>query len=135
MAISDEKRRQLLGIFRPYAILLNAEMTPAQKAARLQQEADVRNVRKFCAEALHVGSPEIAQAAEAIRAACDADAMLLRGASSPQQAPDELLRVASDTNPASEGLLRAADTAAPSEPHRPGPGPLQRFLRRFRRPE
>lgn len=134
--LSSEKRQQLLDFFQPYAIFLDARLTPAQKAAQFMQwNPDGGRVRWFCREHLNDGLPEVAEAARAVLEACEADATLLRGASAPEEAEgEELLRAAHPGLSSSDALLQPSTRPADSGATPRSPAWLGRLFARRKRP-
>jgi hypothetical protein len=119
-------RERLLELFQPYAILLDQRYTPVERAARLESEAGV-DVTSFCEKCLYDHDPMIVEAAQAVEEADQIRWTLVRGASVPEDSPDELLRSAPpDSAPREDALLHP--TEAPEAQETP---PKQNWLLRL----
>ena len=106
-AVLPEKRKQLLEIFLPYALLLDATRTPSERAAALKTEG--YDVAAFCKENQANGSREIADAARNVLQAHRTGKDLLRGSEKPEVSANELLRVAQSHDSKDDSLLLPSD--------------------------
>ena len=126
--VSDYTRGQLLEIFRPYALLLDAARTPSERARALH-EADYDTIA-FCKENQSNGSRDIAGAAKAILEACRAEKDLLRGSARPAVSARDALR------PAPAGAIQDDSLLSPSQappPVEPKPGLFARLKAKLER--
>ena len=114
--VSDFTRGQLLEIFRPYALLLDAARTPSERARALSEAG--YNAVAFCKENKSNGSREIADAAQSTLAACRAGKDLLRCSARPDISVDSLRPSTTGTNHA-DSLLSPSE-APPVEEPKPG---------------
>jgi hypothetical protein len=105
MIVLGSKREHLRNLFQPYALLLDSQQTPTERARLLRQNGV--DVEAFCEECLQHESAVITTAAQAVLEANEADTTLLR--------------VTQDGVTPTDGLLHP--TEAPSSvppPHKSG---------------
>ena len=100
--VSDGMRTKLLDMVKPYAILLNSQLAPIERAAAMERDAGVKPV-PFCKQCLHDGLPEVVSAAQAVLEACQHRGTLLRGTIETPANPATLLRSVSETSDNASG--------------------------------
>lgn len=127
--VSPENRERLLTFFVPYTVLLDRTQTPGERAQRLQ-EVTGGGARDFCRACLDNADPSIAEPAQEVLAACDAQASLLRGSSARESSPDALLRLPQDAPLVKDPTLLRSAEAPPSTPTPEPEGWLARLFRR-----